>query len=74
MLDEFKRLQTFPDDYEISGNRQTAIHQIGNSVPPQMGRIMALAIMNQVFELELPFNIKYLKHDEKLGFRVRKSS
>jgi DNA (cytosine-5)-methyltransferase 1 len=74
MLDEFKRLQTFPDDYEISGNRQTAIHQIGNSVPPQMGRVMALAIMNQIFGLTLPFNIKYLRHNEQLSFRARKSS
>ncbi len=74
MLEEFKRLQTFPHDYEISGNRQTAIHQIGNSVPPQMGRIMALAIMNQIFGLKLPFNIKYLRQNEQLGFRARKSS
>jgi hypothetical protein len=26
---ELKRLQTFPDDYEIVGGRQVAIHQIG---------------------------------------------
>jgi len=74
MLEEFKRLQTFPDDYELSGNRQIAIHQIGNSVPPQMGRVMALAIMNQVFGLTLPFNIQYLRHNEQLSFRARKSS
>lgn len=74
MLEELKRLQTFPDNYEISGNRQTAIHQIGNSVPPQMGRIMAIAIMNQIFNVELPFDIQYLRHAEELGFRTRKSS
>ncbi|MDP2902427.1 MAG: DNA (cytosine-5-)-methyltransferase [Methylovulum sp.] len=74
MLGELKRLQTFPDDYDISGNRQTAIHQIGNSVPPQMGRIMALAILNQIFEVTLPFKIQYLRQNEQLGFRARKSS
>lgn len=74
MLEEFKRLQTFPDDYDISGNRQVAIHQIGNSVPPQMGRIMALSILDQLFGVQLPFNIKYLSDDEILGFRSRKSS
>lgn len=41
---EYKRLQTFPDDYEISGTKQIAIKQIGNSVPPQMARMMAIAI------------------------------
>ena len=41
---EFKRLQSFPDDYEISGNKQTAVKQIGNSVPPQLARMMAIAI------------------------------
>ena len=74
MLDEFKRLQTFPDNYELSGNRQTAIHQIGNSVPPQMARIMAIAIMNQVFNVNLPFVVQYLKQTDELGFRARKSS
>ena len=43
---EYKRLQTFPDDYEISGNKQTAVKQIGNSVPPQLARMMALAKEN----------------------------
>jgi len=74
MLEEFKRLQTFPDDYDLSGTRQVAIHQIGNSVPPQMGRVMALSILDQIFEVQLPFNIKYLSDDETLGFRTRKSS
>lgn len=74
MIEELKRLQTFPDDYEISGNRQIAIHQIGNSVPPQIGRILALAILDQIFMVKLPFTIEYLSHDQKLGFRARKSS
>jgi DNA (cytosine-5)-methyltransferase 1 len=31
---EIKRLQTFPDDYEIIGSRRSAQIQIGNAVPP----------------------------------------
>ena len=33
--EELKRLQTFPDDYFIEGSKQTVVHQLGNSVPPQ---------------------------------------
>lgn len=69
---ELKRLQTIPDDYEITGGQQAAIEQIGNSVPPQMARMLALAILNQVMNVELPFPMKYMTHDKKLGFRKRK--
>ena len=30
---ELKRIQTFPDDYKICGNRKEIIMQIGNAVP-----------------------------------------
>ncbi|MCU0534905.1 MAG: DNA cytosine methyltransferase, partial [Hydrococcus sp. Prado102] len=69
---ELKRLQTIPDDYELVGNRQVCIKQIGNSVPPQLGRIMALSILEQVMGCEMPFSIGYLSQDKKLGFRQRK--
>ena len=69
---EVKRLQTFPDDYEIIGKRQTRIHQLGNSVPPQIGRILALSILHQVFGATLPFPMHYLAEQQQLGFRTRK--
>jgi len=71
-IPELKRLQTIPDDYEIVGNRQVVIEQIGNSVPPQLGRILALSILDQIISVELPFDIAYLPQDKKLGFRQRK--
>jgi DNA (cytosine-5)-methyltransferase 1 len=71
-ISELKRLQTIPDEYEIVGNRQVAIEQIGNSVPPQLGRILALSILEQVINVELPFNLAYLPQNKKLGFRQRK--
>lgn len=69
---EIKRLQTFPDRYEVVGKRQVVLHQIGNSVPPQMGRILALSILHQIFQVNLPFAMRYLQAHEELGFRKRK--
>ena len=69
---EYKRLQTFPDDYEISGTKQIAVKQIGNSVPPQLARMMALAIRQQVFNTKFPFMLSLLDDSEELTFRKRK--
>ena len=69
---EFKRLQSFPDDYLIAGNRSTQINQIGNSVPPQISRILAMSIMDQIFGGKLPFSLDYLEDSVELGFRSRK--
>lgn len=69
---ELKRLQTFPDDYEVLGGRGTAIHQIGNSVPPQLARVLALSIREQVFGRSIPIALSYLQAKEVLGFRSRK--
>ena len=70
-VNELKRLQTFPDEYEISGVRRVQIHQIGNSVPPQIGRILALGVLDQVFNIT-PCKIKYLDATQELSFRKRK--
>lgn len=72
-IEELKRLQTFPDDYDVIGGRQVAIQQIGNSVPPQFGRILAIAILHQVFGVPFPFDIEVLSPHEELGFRKRKA-
>lgn len=71
-LEEYKRLQSFPDDYAISGNKQTAVKQIGNSVPPQLARIMAIAIRIQVFGTAFPFEMSFLDKNEELSFRKHK--
>jgi DNA (cytosine-5)-methyltransferase 1 len=71
-VEEFKRLQTFPDSYEIVGNRQVAVHQIGNSVPPQIARVLAVSIRQQLFgDRTLPA-LPQLEPREILGFRQRK--
>lgn len=71
---EIKRLQTFPDDYLLNGNRQIAVHQLGNSVPPQLARVLALTIREQVFGRRMPFVVDRLPPIAKLGFRTRRSS
>lgn len=70
--EEYKRLQTLPDDYQISGKKQVAVKQIGNSVPPQLARMMAIAIRMQVFGTVFPFELSFLEDHEKLSFRKRK--
>jgi DNA (cytosine-5)-methyltransferase 1 len=72
-IEELKRLQTFPDDYDVIGGRQVAIQQIGNSVPPQFGRILAISILHQLFGVPFPFDIEVLSPHEELGFRKRKA-
>lgn len=70
---ELKRLQTFPDAYEVVGGRQVSIQQLGNSVPPQIGRVLALAIRDQFFGIPKTLSgLPTLDHGEQLGFRQRK--
>lgn len=69
---EYKRLQSFPDDYDLNGTRGVVIHQIGNSVPPQLARILALSIRSQVFDRSIPIALETLEENEELGFRKRK--
>ena len=72
-IGELKRLQTFPDDYILAGGRLASIEQIGNSVPPQFGRMMAIAVLDQVFGMQFPFKIEYLSPHDELTFRQRKA-
>lgn len=72
-VDELKRLQTFPDDYEIVGGKGVAAKQIGNSVPPQFARLLAVSVLEQVFDIQLPFELNYLNENQSLSFRKVKS-
>jgi DNA (cytosine-5)-methyltransferase 1 len=44
-IEEIKRLQTFPDNYELVGNIEQQWRQIGNAVPP----ILAQAVAKEVY-------------------------
>lgn len=45
---ELCRLQTFPDDYEISGSYRDAYRQVGNAVPPAVGELLGLEVRRQL--------------------------
>lgn len=42
---EAARIQTFPDSFRFAGTRSDAFRQIGNAVPPALGRTVAAAIL-----------------------------
>ncbi|PTT63356.1 DNA cytosine methyltransferase [Stenotrophomonas sp. HMWF003] len=69
---EYKRLQGFPDEYEITGSRSDAIKQIGNSVSPKIAYILARAIAVQIFGADLPISL--LPASASLSFDKRKSA
>ncbi len=45
-LREGARIQTFPDDFVFSGNREECARQIGNAVPPEIARILGERIIH----------------------------
>lgn len=58
---ELKRLQGFPDDYQFAGNRRSIQLQVGNSVPPPLGAVVAQAVRDQLegnaFRGQLPLDL-----------------
>ncbi|WP_329793548.1 DNA cytosine methyltransferase [Lentzea sp. DG1S-22] len=42
---EAARIQTFPDDFRFAGSRSHAFQQIGNAVPPMLGKAAATALV-----------------------------
>ena len=49
-INEIKRIQTFSDDYEFSGNFKEQWRQIGNAVPVKMAQIIAEEIHKQLLQ------------------------
>ena len=47
---ELKRLQTFPDNYEVVGTLVEVQRQIGNAVPSALAEILALEIRRQLLD------------------------
>jgi DNA (cytosine-5)-methyltransferase 1 len=46
---ELCRLQTFPDDVTIIGNRASAVRQVGNAVPSLLAEVIGRALLAQAF-------------------------
>ena len=53
VINEIKRIQTFDDDYEITGEFVDQWRQIGNAVPVNLVKIIALSINQQIFGGEI---------------------
>lgn len=45
---EMARLQTFPDDFQVTGSVADAQRQLGNAVPSLLGEVLARAIARQL--------------------------
>ena len=48
-ISEIKRIQTFPDGYELCGSFRDQWRQVGNAVPPLLVEKIALAVKEQYF-------------------------
>lgn len=66
-VEELKRLQTIPDCYRIVGGFAQCVKQIGNSVPPQIGRVLGLSIAQQIFNVKAITDIKLMPHWYDIG-------
>lgn len=47
-IHELKRIQSFPDDYIITGTDTQVVAQIGNSVPPRLAEVIAVSVKEQL--------------------------
>lgn len=45
---EAKRIQTFPDSYQITGAWTEAMRQLGNAVPVELATLIAKAVFNEI--------------------------
>lgn len=70
-IGELKRIQSFPDDYVITGNNNQIIAQIGNSVPPQLAYVLAVSIKEQVLRPVKKLTYPVRTNDFKSTFRQR---
>lgn len=57
---ECARLQTFPDDFEVLGNMSRQFTQVGNAVPPLLAEMIARAIGQQFFDINVSDPPTYL--------------
>lgn len=49
---ELLRLMTFPDDFQVVGNRADVQRQLGNAVPLELGKVVVRALMIQLGHLD----------------------
>lgn len=47
-INEMLRLMSFPDDYQLFGDRSSIQRQLGNAVPVELGRVVISALLEQL--------------------------
>ena len=68
-IQEYKRIQEFPDDWIIEGTLLDQYRQVGNAVPCSLGRAIGRALVNHLNGIEVvsykdfPYS-RYLKTDD----------
>lgn len=62
---EAARVQTFPDTFNFSGSRSHVFTQIGNAVPPLIGKKVGLGILEYLFQSKRKDLRVELAEDEK---------
>jgi DNA (cytosine-5)-methyltransferase 1 len=53
-IEEVKRLQTFPDDWQLAGTLEQQWRQVGNAVPPMLSEAIATAVKAHLDESAKP--------------------
>ena len=53
-IEEIKRLQTFPDNWVLSGNIERQWRQVGNAVPPLLAEVIARAVYAKLLSQDYP--------------------
>ena len=48
-INEIKRIQTFPDNYKLTGDFRDQWRLIGNAVPPLLAKVISKEIKKQFF-------------------------
>ena len=63
-IQEYKRIQEFPDNWKLSGNLRNQYKQIGNAVPVSLGRAIGKLIMQHMLKKKIRVinNFKYSRY------------
>jgi DNA (cytosine-5)-methyltransferase 1 len=51
-IEEIKRLQTFPDDWQLAGRAEEQWRQVGNAVPPLLARALGDAVRDHLLTMQ----------------------
>lgn len=54
-IQEYKKVQQFPDNWKFAGSIMDIYRQIGNAVPVGLGKVVGKAVMDHILELEGDF-------------------